>query len=156
MPPPQCWLSNYPKTLSSPGFYGGYTPFSDSYLASPRQFGFLRDAREVFPDQLQLARIQPGDLAAVPDRGEEGVARFGPYRPFFEKGAPGVGLPTAPVHHVQGGEVLGERVEREGDEFLDAAGCADQSEAFLEIGEPRRGLVPPSASRASSRATGAG
>ena len=25
-------LSNYPKTLSSPGFYGGYTPFSDSYL----------------------------------------------------------------------------------------------------------------------------
>ena len=24
-------LSNYPKTLSSPGFYGGYTPFSDSY-----------------------------------------------------------------------------------------------------------------------------
>jgi len=26
-------LSNYPKTLSSPGFYGGYTPFSDSYLA---------------------------------------------------------------------------------------------------------------------------
>ena len=31
-------LSNYPKTLSSPGFYGGYTPFSDSYLVplSPR------------------------------------------------------------------------------------------------------------------------
>ena len=27
--------SNYPKTLSSPGFYGGYTPFSDSYLADP-------------------------------------------------------------------------------------------------------------------------
>jgi hypothetical protein len=27
-------LSNYPKTLSSPGFYGGYTPFSDSYLCS--------------------------------------------------------------------------------------------------------------------------
>ncbi len=27
------FLSNYPKTLSSPGFYGGYTPFSDSYLA---------------------------------------------------------------------------------------------------------------------------
>jgi len=26
-------LSNYPKTLSSPGFYGGYTPFSDSYLS---------------------------------------------------------------------------------------------------------------------------
>src|SRR5271166_2606270 len=26
-----CALSNYPKTLSSPGFYGGYTPFSDSY-----------------------------------------------------------------------------------------------------------------------------
>ena len=25
-------VSNYPKTLSSPGFYGGYTPFSDSYL----------------------------------------------------------------------------------------------------------------------------
>ena len=25
-------LSNYPKTLSSPGFYAGYTPFSDSYL----------------------------------------------------------------------------------------------------------------------------
>jgi hypothetical protein len=25
-------LSNYPKTLSSPGFYGVYTPFSDSYL----------------------------------------------------------------------------------------------------------------------------
>ena len=25
-------LSNYPKTLSSPGLYGGYTPFSDSYL----------------------------------------------------------------------------------------------------------------------------
>ena len=25
------YLSNYPKTLSSPGFYGGYTPFSDSY-----------------------------------------------------------------------------------------------------------------------------
>ena len=24
--------SNYPKTLSSPGFYEGYTPFSDSYL----------------------------------------------------------------------------------------------------------------------------
>ena len=24
-------ISNYPKTLSSPGFYGGYTPFSDSY-----------------------------------------------------------------------------------------------------------------------------
>ena len=24
-------VSNYPKTLSSPGFYGGYTPFSDSY-----------------------------------------------------------------------------------------------------------------------------
>ena len=24
-------LSNYPKTLSSPGFYGCYTPFSDSY-----------------------------------------------------------------------------------------------------------------------------
>ncbi len=24
-------LSNYPKTLSSPGFYGSYTPFSDSY-----------------------------------------------------------------------------------------------------------------------------
>ena len=24
-------LRNYPKTLSSPGFYGGYTPFSDSY-----------------------------------------------------------------------------------------------------------------------------
>ena len=23
-------LGNYPKTLSSPGFYGGYTPFSDS------------------------------------------------------------------------------------------------------------------------------
>ena len=23
-------LSNYPKTLSSSGFYGGYTPFSDS------------------------------------------------------------------------------------------------------------------------------
>src|SRR5271166_4716084 len=22
-----CVLSNYPKTLSSPGFYGGYTPF---------------------------------------------------------------------------------------------------------------------------------
>ncbi len=29
-------LSNYPKTLSSPGFYGGYTPFSDNYLASFR------------------------------------------------------------------------------------------------------------------------
>ena len=28
----QVRLSNYPKTLSSPGFYGGYTPFSDSYL----------------------------------------------------------------------------------------------------------------------------
>jgi hypothetical protein len=27
-------LSNYPRTLSSPGFYGGYTPFSDSYLGS--------------------------------------------------------------------------------------------------------------------------
>ena len=27
-------LSNYPKTLSSPGFYGGYTPFSDSYLGA--------------------------------------------------------------------------------------------------------------------------
>src|SRR5208337_2416938 len=26
-------LSNYPKTFSSPGFYGGYTSFSDSYLA---------------------------------------------------------------------------------------------------------------------------
>ena len=25
-------LRNYPKTLSSPGFYGGYTPFSDSYF----------------------------------------------------------------------------------------------------------------------------
>ena len=25
------WVSNYPKTLSSPGFYGCYTPFSDSY-----------------------------------------------------------------------------------------------------------------------------
>ncbi len=25
-------FSNYPKTLSSPEFYGGYTPFSDSYL----------------------------------------------------------------------------------------------------------------------------
>src|SRR5271157_6428121 len=37
----------------------------------------LTDVREVFPDQLQLARIQPGDLAAVPDGGEEGVARFG-------------------------------------------------------------------------------
>ena len=30
------FLGNYPKTLSSPGFYGGYTPFSDSYLASCR------------------------------------------------------------------------------------------------------------------------
>ena len=28
-------FSNYPKTLSSPAFYGGYTPFSDSYLRSP-------------------------------------------------------------------------------------------------------------------------
>ena len=27
-------VSNYPKTLSSAGFYGGYTPFSDSYLGS--------------------------------------------------------------------------------------------------------------------------
>ena len=27
-------ISNYPKTLSSPGFYGGYTPFSDSYSTS--------------------------------------------------------------------------------------------------------------------------
>jgi len=27
------FLGNYPKTLSSPGFYGGYTPFSDSYLS---------------------------------------------------------------------------------------------------------------------------
>ena len=26
-------LGNYPKTLSSSGFYGGYTPFSDSYLS---------------------------------------------------------------------------------------------------------------------------
>jgi hypothetical protein len=30
-PPSDKPLSNYPKTLSSPGFYGGYTPFSDSY-----------------------------------------------------------------------------------------------------------------------------
>ena len=29
--PPSSVLSSYPKTLSSPGFYGGYTPFSDSY-----------------------------------------------------------------------------------------------------------------------------
>jgi hypothetical protein len=28
---PAARLINYPKTLSSPGFYGGYTPFSDSY-----------------------------------------------------------------------------------------------------------------------------
>ena len=28
---PSQMLSNYPKTLSSPGFYGGYTRFSDSY-----------------------------------------------------------------------------------------------------------------------------
>jgi len=27
------FLGSYPKTLSSPGFYGGYTPFSDSYLS---------------------------------------------------------------------------------------------------------------------------
>jgi hypothetical protein len=27
----QVRVSNYPKTLSSTGFYGGYTPFSDSY-----------------------------------------------------------------------------------------------------------------------------
>jgi len=30
-------LSNYPKTLSSPGFYGGYTPFSDSYLGGAQK-----------------------------------------------------------------------------------------------------------------------
>jgi putative DNA methylase len=31
---PVACLSNYPKMLSSPGFYGGYTPFSDSYLST--------------------------------------------------------------------------------------------------------------------------
>ena len=33
-------LSNYPKTLSSAGFYGGYTPFSDSYLQPTTNFSF--------------------------------------------------------------------------------------------------------------------
>ena len=34
-------FSHYPKTLSSPGFYGGYTPFSDSYLVSRWSQGTL-------------------------------------------------------------------------------------------------------------------
>ena len=33
---------NYPKTLSSPAFYGGYTPFSDSYLRRRRCQGVSR------------------------------------------------------------------------------------------------------------------
>ena len=39
LPPYSPELSNYPKTLSSAGFYGGYTSFSDSYLIRWRTCG---------------------------------------------------------------------------------------------------------------------
>ena len=54
------FLSNYPKTLSSPGFYGGYTPFSDSYLA--------RRALVQVPSLFQPCRLGPRHLVPPPGK----------------------------------------------------------------------------------------
>ena len=56
-------FSNYPKTISSPGFYGGYTPFSDSYLS----LSLLQKAIEGSKCLLCHIRFSGCSEAAVPN-----------------------------------------------------------------------------------------
>ena len=57
-------LSNYPKTLSSLGFYGGYTPFSDSYLwAPPGSTPYRPGLTRILSDQ---RRIDPSKATLEP------------------------------------------------------------------------------------------
>ena len=61
---------NYPKTLSSPGFYGGYTPFSDSYegVRHPKHRLALAPQRGPQSSDSRFSTVLGPDLQNQPNR----------------------------------------------------------------------------------------